>query len=277
MSAIALADELCGLQDAVVALVEALNAARMSRHQSRGRRKLRRVLWRMWRVQQGRVIEHWFPYLKASHLFVESSTDGLIRLLGGLLSQDESMWVDELADVLVEIVNVAAKDALSGLRVATGFDIPTARIEAEIRRNAAKLVSGLNETTRNELRGILEQAVADRLSYSQTAKLLRVRFQEFGALVPLHHVRDRAELIAVTEVGQAYTRGQQATGDALVAAGIPIEKAWLTAEDDRVEAECETNGAAGWIDWEDPFPSGHDAPLAHPGCRCALQMQPKEF
>lgn len=277
MTGVLLMPELIGLQDAASLLLEAISAARINRQQSKYRTKLRRVLRRMWAVQRGRLDARWLPRLKASGLLREAYTqEEMLVLLGSLLAEDEAGWGEQLAIVLTEVVMTAARAAITDLKITTGFDIPTQRIEDEIRRHAAELVKGLNDTTRADLKRILERAVADQLSYTETAKLLRNRFSEFGTLVPLHHIRDRAELIAVTEVGQAYVRGQQQIGNALTDLGIAMEKAWLTAADDRVEAECEENGAAGWISWEETFPSGHDAPLAHVGCRCALQMQRSE-
>lgn len=266
--------ELACLQDAVGLLFEAVSRRWMNRQQTKYRSKLRRVLVRMWRQQKRTVEQAWLPMIRARQILREASgVDGLMHLLEGLLAVDEATWGEALAAVLAEVMLTAARTALDDLRVATSFEIPTERIEAQIRQHAGDLVRGLNETTRGELRSILERAVEERLSYSEAAKLLRNRFVEFGALVPLHHIHDRAELIAVTEIGQAYIRGQQQVGNALQAAGLAMEKAWLTAQDERVEPECEENGAAGWIPWDEQFPSGHDAPLAHPGCRCAMQMQ----
>lgn len=276
-TAVMMLPELTGLHDAASLLLEAISAARINRQQSKYRTKLRRVLRRMWITQRNRIEARWFPRLQASGVLREAHTqDELMLLLAGLLSEDEATWGEAMASVLSEIVMVAARAALDDLKLTTAFSLPTQRIEDEIRQHAATLVRGLNDTTRAELKNLLAKAVEYNYSYAETAKLLRQRFAEFGTLVPLHHIRDRAELIAVTEVGQAYIRGQQQVGNALVSAGIAMEKAWLTAEDDRVEPECEGNGAAGWVPWGEPFPSGHDAPLAHPGCRCALQMQRSE-
>ena len=264
--------ELLGIQDAAALLREAVSRRAVDRTQTKYRTKLRRVLWRMWRQQRNTVEQSWLPLVQARGILREASgVDGLMQLLAGLLAVDEASWGEELAAVLADVMMVAAQAAIADLKFS--FELSTERIEREIRQHAGQLVSGLNLTTREELRSILERAVAERMTYAQAAKLLRNRFREFGALVPLHHIHDRAELIAVTEIGQAYVRGQQQVGNALVAAGVPMDKAWLTAEDDRVEPECEGNGGAGWIPWDESFPSGHDAPLAHPGCRCALQMQ----
>lgn len=45
-------------------------------------------------------------------------------------------------------------------------------------------------------------------------------------------------------------------------------KSWLTAGDDRVDAHCRANEAAGWIPLDQPFPSGHQRAQGHQACRC---------
>ena len=39
--------------------------------------------------------------------------------------------------------------------------------------------------------------------------------------------------------------------------------------------ECEENEAAGWIDSEDVYPSGHDGPPFHQNCVCSEEYEEK--
>ena len=105
---------------------------------------------------------------------------------------------------------------------------------------------------------------------------IRDRFEEFAVGKPQLHIESRAHLIAVTEVGEAYSAGSLAAGEALEEAGVAMEKSWSTVGDDRVSAGCLGNEDAGWIPLNDDFPSGHQRPLRFPGCRCDLLMQAKE-
>lgn len=39
--------------------------------------------------------------------------------------------------------------------------------------------------------------------------------------------------------------------------------------------DCDENIAAGWIDADDIYPSGHDGPEFHPGCVCEEEYREK--
>lgn len=39
--------------------------------------------------------------------------------------------------------------------------------------------------------------------------------------------------------------------------------------------DCEENAAAGWIDSEDVYPTGHDGPPFHPNCVCSEEYKEK--
>jgi len=80
--------------------------------------------------------------------------------------------------------------------------------------------------------------------------------------------------VIVQNCGNAYSEGAYQAGDKLNQSGITMEKSWLTSRDDRVSDGCAENEDAGWIGFYDAFPSGHQHPLRHPGCRCSLMQQP---
>ncbi len=77
---------------------------------------------------------------------------------------------------------------------------------------------------------------------------------------------ERATLIADTEVAMANGQGALAGYREAQAAGVKLKKIWVT-DDDPCD-ECQENADAGAIDVDDEFPSGDDAEIAHPGCRC---------
>ena len=95
----------------------------------------------------------------------------------------------------------------------------------------------------------------------------------FSERKPQLHIRNRAELIAVTETGNAYEKAAMLQAEALQQAGLPMEKSWNTVGDDRVSDGCQENEDAGWIPIDEPFPSGDMQPLRFPGCRCNLQTR----
>ena len=55
---------------------------------------------------------------------------------------------------------------------------------------------------------------------------------------------------------------------AAVSTGTPVE--WLREPGHLGCADCEDNTLAGAVPAGDPFPTGHIAPPAHPGCRCLV-------
>jgi hypothetical protein len=131
---------------------------------------------------------------------------------------------------------------------------------------------------------LIARAIEAGRSYDEIAEDIQSQFKHyyepgsywaFDAPRPQGHIDSRAHLIAVTESGQAYVEGNLIVGRDLAAAGLPMEKKWLTVGDNRVSQGCQENEAAGWIPLDELFPSGHDAPLRFPGCRCDVLMQAK--
>lgn len=49
------------------------------------------------------------------------------------------------------------------------------------------------------------------------------------------------------------------------------EKSWDQGGD--ACPECQDNAGAGWIPFDEDFPSGDDSPPAHPNCDCALDIR----
>lgn len=155
-----------------------------------------------------------------------------------------------------------------GLDVSFNLDHPVA-VEY-LRRRGAWAVTQINDTTRDVLQELITTATREGWSYDRLARAITDRFAEFGVAKPQQHIRSRAHLVAVTEMGQAYELAGRAVVDDLAAAGLDMEKEWLTVGDERVSAGCRDNQAAGWIRLESEFPSGHQHPLRFPGCRCTV-------
>jgi len=75
----------------------------------------------------------------------------------------------------------------------------------------------------------------------------------------------RAEIIARTEAVNAYGGGLLEMGRQSGA----VAKEWQAVNTKDI---CATNENAGMIPITDEFPSGHQAPGAHPNCRCGLRL-----
>jgi hypothetical protein len=159
--------------------------------------------------------------------------------------------------------------ALFGIR----FGLENPRAVQFLRTRGAALVSRVDETTRDYIRTVVIDGARQGWSYDQMARQLTARYREFAVGRPQQHIDSRAHLIAVTEVGEAYSEGNLNVARGLADAGLVMEKSWDTMGDDRVSEGCLQNAAAGWIPLDDTFPSGHLRPLRFPGCRCDLLMR----
>lgn len=189
-----------------------------------------------------------------------------------LFEQALLLTIQAFAEPLSEYVQMAL--AMGGETLLALFDIESAfdlahPLAADYARlHSADLVAEINDFTRKRVRRIITQGVANGESYQDVAKSLRALYQGFTKPRPQEHIRDRATMIAVTEIGNAYEAGNEIVGKQLTQAGITLEHAWLTSNDSRVSDGCWANQQAGWIPFGQPFPSGHQRPLRHPGCRC---------
>lgn len=162
-----------------------------------------------------------------------------------------------------------AQHAMGDFSVAGAFDLSNPRAAAYLETHAAEAVTAINVETKAQMRAVITAGLRDGQTYDQIAKSIRERFAGFSTPKPQQHIRSRAHLVAVTEAGDAYEQGNRAVVDDLTAAGLQMEKSWLTVGDNRVSDGCADNEGAGWIPVDDAFPSGHQEPLRFPGCRCS--------
>ncbi len=116
----------------------------------------------------------------------------------------------------------------------------------------------ITESTRDRLRELVTQAVADGWSASQLEEAVR----ESWIFDPA-----RAEMIARTELAMAHQAGTLA---AWRRSGVVTGKRWLVSDLHDQDDICDTNAEAGVIPLDASFPSGDDAPPAHPSCECVV-------
>lgn len=153
------------------------------------------------------------------------------------------------------------------------FSLTNPRAITYIRDNAAEQIANIDSTTKERIRTIVLAGIENGLSYSAVARQIKSEYDRFAVGVPQQHIRSRAELIAVTEIGNAYNEGNLIQAASMADVGIAVEKYWLTVGDQRVSPGCRENQSAGWIAIDKDFPSGHSRPLRFPGCRCTLQWR----
>jgi len=108
------------------------------------------------------------------------------------------------------------------------------------------------------VRDAIREAVADAIEAGDSPEDLADRIEGLGEFSAA-----RAEMIARTEIIRAHASGQM---QALRSSGVVKLKGWSTANDDDVDEDCQENEDEGAIGLDDDFPSGDDAPPAHPNC-----------
>lgn len=181
------------------------------------------------------------------------------------------------------------------------FDTTDALAVQWAEAHAAELVVGSAEL-REMVRGLIVQAMHDRISHRDLARILRgvigldprraAALQRFMASlaeqgVPTEQIgkrsqryasallSQRAKTIARTEAAMATSAGQQAAWEESIQQGIlrpsAMRKKWLTTDDELLCRICEAlDGKTVGIN--DVFPGGHKGPPAHPNCRCATGL-----
>lgn len=284
---------LAQLSAAITRVLEAAAHRRKQRTTATIERQLVRALRRAWRAQQGDVlaalatVRSRFPEDDAaaeagrftpsgSRVLSEADPEDIWdELIDGALDKSKTPMTDALGRSVDAALSAGADSLTSQFSLVGSFTLDNPAAVGYADDYAAEMVTKINQTTRDGLRRIVTEAVGDGWSYDRLADTIKAQFSGFDSPKPQQHIRDRATLVAVTEVGNAYEAGTRGMAQQLADAGLAMEKSWLTVGDDRVSDDCQSNTDAGWIAIDDTFPSGDDRPLAHPGCRCTLLYRRK--
>lgn len=264
-------------------LIEALGVARVARARARLERQLQKAMTKAFRAQ-GKAFLKEFEALKAR--FPDEATEAH-RLSEALEDHDWGPLFDRVSKRVFKLftgpIDKATRQALrSGAEeviVDAGsgisFDLKHPTAAKWLKGRAAKQVAGINEETRSQLGTIITKGAKEGWGYNRIAQAITEKFAQFAEGKPQKHIDSRAHLIAITEIGDAFSEGQLVASADLAALGLEMEKAWSTIGDDRVSEGCKENEEAGWIPNGDEFPSGHQRPLRFPGCRCLLRTRRK--
>lgn len=187
------------------------------------------------------------------------------------------------------------------------FDMQAPRIIRWSEKNTGRLITEVSKTTRAAVSNTLTSALRDDLHpmsaarqirsmigltepQSVAASNLRARLladglvrEKVDARIERYSdqlLRQRAELIARTEMSEAVNGGRELLWEQLVDDGDidadKTERVWVTALDERVDDDiCQPmEGVAVAIDEQFDTPAGNMfAPPAHPGCRCTVVLR----
>jgi hypothetical protein len=155
------------------------------------------------------------------------------------------------------------------MNIAASFTLANPAAKEYLENYGYKLISNIDNTTRSQIGKIINLGMEQGDGYSKVARNITDMFSGFSTPSTQPNIKNRAELIAVTEMGNAYESAALTQGKALSLAGLPIEKSWYATGTNLCD-DCLANAEVGWIPVDEPFPSGSDRPLEHPGCLCDL-------
>lgn len=168
--------------------------------------------------------------------------------------QLEAPLAKPMADQLID----GAGSGFAEVGSTRAFDVDAIRADAWAETHVAEFITNVTDARKATVRATVQRGVAEGWA--------RDRLRNEILDLPLFD-KQRATLIARTESQRAYNeglyRGYKATGQV-------TKKSWLNMEVGDVCDDCIVNGASEPIALDAIFPSGVDAPPAHPNCRCRL-------
>lgn len=239
--------------------------------------RLQRKLVRLWKKQLAWLLDE----MKTLSFF-QKQNDGVRLLSTKELNDEVNDLVQKLPNndkIVDEIVFHAKKGYQKGAKdeykhfdmskLGISFDLVNEDAIAYLNRledlHLSNYRGSITRTTRKRIIKILRRAAETGQSYQKTSKLIQEQAAE-GIFS-----QARGELIATREIGKAYTQGNRDMVERFAKeTGAIMQKEWITVEDDKVTPECAENQDAGWLGFDEHFPSGDlNAPRDdHPRCRC---------
>lgn len=253
------------LRVALVALHEALTIRGYHRKLTPLQRVVERAAGRFFRAQglaYGRVLDAAFNLREAQ---IDASADQLF---------DSAVVGVDIGTLARAIGSCYVSGAIAGIaehNLGIRFDLTHPRAVAYFQARGLELLRELNDTTRAEIRAIIQRGIEAGTDPHTLAREIKGRFVSYAAKT--RGKRSRAELVAVTEVGRAYQAGNYAAIDEATIGGLDFEKSW-SLEPDACPI-CRGNADQDWIAYGSLFQSGAQYPPAHPGCRCAALYRRK--
>ena len=225
-------------------------------------------------LTQGRRFVRAFGVTK--YLFQESiSPSDWLSIFINVSAGTIRLFADPLERAAAAAMLNGAGAFIAEMGAALSFDLANPRAVAYLEQYGADLVKRIDETTRDNLQAIISQGASEGWSHSKISQAIIAKYSDFAVGRPQAHIRSRAHLIAVTEVGNAYEQGADIVARDLQGRGVQLEKKWAGPRDDRTSNDCLGNMDEGWIDFDTAFSSGKHRPLNHPGCRHTLLTRRK--
>ena len=199
----------------------------------------------------------------------------IMRLLDEVIMETEIDGKQVIEDSAGQLMLFAHEQLLAETGFEIDFDLDHPRAVEYLEKHAAEAVTQINDTTRDRIGNIVTQGLDEGWSYQKMADEIENRFEEFAVGRPQEHIRSRAEHVAVTETANAYESGLNEVAGEMKKQGLEMEKYWENVGDNKVSDGCQENTNAGWIPYDESFPSGDQHSPRFPGCRCSILYRRK--
>lgn len=278
-------------------LVEVLTSRRKDRLIAKPERKLARDIALWFQKEKKRIIKGLAKELRADFnansraVNAGATTEANRKIQEALTKANWFSLLNQLVSgggpTLENLMSSASKDVLFEGAMAFASDFPgigvvfqksDPRAVQYATSHAASRVTRIGGTTRLKLNNLLSDAVDEGLSWTNTAKKIDLMFDDFSGppLFPSKKFKSRSQAIAAFEIGDAYEAGTEMSAHDIWAAGIELEKRWLSSRDGKVRPAHVANDDRGWIGMKASFPHDNPRPPSDPGCRCTQIFRPLE-
>lgn len=195
--------------------------------------------------------------------------------IDSIMSSIENTIMGVITAMLAAGIYKTAKMTYNYIKAKTPDDVQIAISEPEniymenpkavdwILQHGLEDCQSISETMKKDAQRLVADAIVEGWSPDKLASALREKFTDMKAW--------KAEQIARTELHKAMSFAAYQTAQDM---GIPLEKKWRHAEDDRVCESCKKNARVGYIPLSDAFPTGAMSPQdEHPNGRCVLEFR----
>jgi hypothetical protein len=146
------------LSEALANLQEAIAVSTMLRHRRAHERRLRRLVRRIFREQGAAVAEATVRFWPPTDATLGTALRGVSMLHG-----------DAFGDILAAAYEQGYNDGEREIQE----DLEPSSLTREMRRRAADRITGIDETTREQLRTLLETAINENWAYTKIAASIR--------------------------------------------------------------------------------------------------------
>jgi hypothetical protein len=166
-----------------------------------------------------------------------------------------------------KVAQPRAAAAAAPVKVKQAFDVTDPAAVAWVQAHAAELIDGITDTTREDIKRLIESAFEDQFDVYDLADQIAEVIGDDA----------RAEEIARTETMTASNVGQQDAWDQAVDDGLLTGdevQEWIVTPDDRLCPICEglEGVQAGLGEMFAADGEQYDGPPAHPNCRCTVGL-----